>query len=60
VYHFLVQELFGAEKYQKFDAEEVAGTLAAIWLDGMQSGANRSNGRNGHNGHVRSGNKTTK
>jgi AcrR family transcriptional regulator len=37
IYHFQVQELFGAEKYQKFDAEEVAGTLAAIWLAGMQS-----------------------
>jgi hypothetical protein len=40
VYHFLVQELFGGEKYQKFDGEEVAGVLAAIWLGGMQT-ANR-------------------
>jgi TetR/AcrR family transcriptional regulator len=45
VYHFLVQELFGGEKYQKFDGEEVASTLAAIWLGGMQ-GDNRVNGRN--------------
>jgi TetR/AcrR family transcriptional regulator len=60
VYHFLVQELFGGEKYQKFDPEKVAGTLAGIWLSGMQNGAahgNRNgaapanwNGRNGHNG----------
>ena len=48
IYHFLVQELFGAEKYQKFDAEEVAGTLAAIWLAGMQSAAAGTNGANGH------------
>jgi AcrR family transcriptional regulator len=62
VYHFWVQELFGAQKYQKFDAEEVAGTLAAIWLAGMQSGMNGRNGsnrRNGHNGHVRLGKKIT-
>jgi len=48
IYHFLVQELFGAEKYQKFDAEEVAGTLAAIWLAGMQSAKTEGNGANGH------------
>jgi len=44
VYHFLVQELFGAEKYQKFNPEEVAATLAAIWLTGVQSHAVSSNG----------------
>jgi len=54
VYHFLVQELFGAEKYQKFDPEMVAGTLAGIWLNGMQAPAARTNS-NGHNGHVRAG-----
>jgi AcrR family transcriptional regulator len=63
VYHFLVQELFGGEKYQKFDAEEVAATLAAIWLAGMQSPEAYS-GRNGSNGHsrhaFRSREKTTK
>jgi AcrR family transcriptional regulator len=48
VYHFLVQELFGGEKYQKFDPEAVAGTLAGIWLNGMQNEApHNSNGRNG-------------
>jgi hypothetical protein len=35
VYHFLVQELFGARKFQKFDPETVAATLAGIWLNGM-------------------------
>src|SRR5207302_5909360 len=66
VYHFLIQELFGGEKYQKFDPETVAGTMAGIWLKGMQNGSNptlsakvvghpHANG-NGHNGnHVRNG-----
>jgi AcrR family transcriptional regulator len=40
VYHFLVQELFGGEKYQKFDPGMVAETLAGIWLNGMQNGKN--------------------
>jgi len=46
VYHFLVQELFGGQKYQKFDPEMVAGTMAGIWLNGMQNGAEhaRTNG----------------
>lgn len=60
VYHFLVQELFGGERYQNFDSKQVAETLANIWLAGMQvpdAGANRdgrgsseahSNGANGH------------
>lgn len=50
VYHFLVQELFGGSKYQKFDPETVASTLAGIWLNGMQSAASLKNS-NGHNGH---------
>ena len=54
VYHFLVQELFGGSKYQKFDPEIVAGTLAGIWLNGMQNpGRINSNGHNGH--HLRAG-----
>jgi AcrR family transcriptional regulator len=64
VYHFLVQELFGGEKYQKFDPEAVADSLAGIWLNGMQNGKDpglsaqsaksmghphtNGNGRNGH------------
>jgi len=50
IYHFLVQELFGGEKYQNFDAGQVAQTLAAIWLAGMQSTQEGMNGANG-NGH---------
>ena len=57
VYHFLVQELFGGKKYQKFVPEEVAGTLAAIWLAGMQAeakaGFQPSNGYNGHRARTR-------
>jgi AcrR family transcriptional regulator len=54
VYHFLVQELFGGEKFQKFDPETVADTLAAVWLNGMQSPLNAIS--NGHNGnHARAG-----
>lgn len=37
VYHFLIQELFGGQRYQKFDVHEVAGTLADVWLQGMQA-----------------------
>ncbi len=50
VYHFLVQELFGGDKYQKFDPAMVADTLAGIWLNGMQrpAVATYSNGHNGH------------
>jgi hypothetical protein len=63
VYHFLVQELFGARKFQKFDPEMVAVTMAGIWLNGMQSGAAHANSNgaiqassNGHNGnHARAG-----
>jgi len=63
VYHFLVQELFGGEKYQNFETEEVAATLAAIWLGGMQlsQAVSVRNGSNGHRRHlVRSGEKATK
>jgi AcrR family transcriptional regulator len=49
VYHFLIQELFGAEKYQQFDPAEVAATLAGVWLGGMQSSVAHKNG-NGLNG----------
>jgi AcrR family transcriptional regulator len=36
VYHFLVQELFGGARYQKFDPRQVSETLADIWLEGMR------------------------
>lgn len=35
VYHFMVQELFGARKYQELDIVEVSETLTDIWLRGM-------------------------
>jgi AcrR family transcriptional regulator len=49
VYHFLIQELFGGNKYQKLDSHDVANTLAEIWLRGMEPdggavGLGRSNG----------------
>jgi AcrR family transcriptional regulator len=50
VYHFLIQELFRGEQYQKFDPEKVADTLAGIWLAGMQTPA-RTKSLNGVNGH---------
>ncbi|HYL93238.1 MAG TPA: TetR/AcrR family transcriptional regulator [Alphaproteobacteria bacterium] len=57
VYHFLVQELFRAEKYQKFDANEVAETLTEIWLAGIRSAPalNHKNGSNGHHAHSGNG-----
>ncbi len=36
VYHFLIQELFGGRRYQKFDVRRVSRTLAEIWLGGMR------------------------
>lgn len=49
-YHFLIQELFGGEQYQKFEPTQVARTLSQIWLAGMQNpvvknGNDRSHGR---------------
>jgi AcrR family transcriptional regulator len=38
IYHSWVQELFGGKHYQKFNVEEVSGTLAEIWLQGMMAG----------------------
>lgn len=49
VYHFLIQELFGGEKYQKFDPDQVSTALAGIWLAGMQSPIPGA-GVNGFNG----------
>src|SRR5262249_33962456 len=59
-YHFLIQEFFSGEQFQKFDQQEVADTLAGIWLAGMQApmGRNSLNGVNGHP--VRSRTKTRK
>lgn len=38
VYHSLVQEIFGAKRYQDFDVKEVSETLTDIWLGGMETG----------------------
>jgi AcrR family transcriptional regulator len=35
VYHFMVEELFGARKYHDFNAQQVSETLTDIWLRGM-------------------------
>jgi AcrR family transcriptional regulator len=50
VYHFLVQELFGGERYQDFDSRQAASTFSSIWLAGMQNpaGTQAGNGANGH------------
>lgn len=58
VYHFLIQELFGGDHYRKFDPDEVAGTLAGIWLQGMETPPARGS-KNGINGsHFRNGKKS--
>jgi AcrR family transcriptional regulator len=36
VYHFLIQELFGAKHYQEFDIDETSRVLANVWLQGME------------------------
>ncbi len=35
IYHFLIQELFGAKRSQNIDPREASRTLADIWLRGM-------------------------
>jgi AcrR family transcriptional regulator len=35
IYHFLIQELFGAKRSQHIDARHASRTLADIWLQGM-------------------------
>ncbi len=42
IYHFLIQELFGGKRYQKFDPRQVSYTLADIWLKGMLARGNRA------------------
>lgn len=37
IYHILVQELFSAKRYQKFDLKHVGDTLSEIWLEGMRA-----------------------
>lgn len=54
VYHFLIQELFGGEQFQKFNPAEVAETLSQIWLAGMLNpdGKQGKNGSNGNHAHA--------
>jgi len=37
VYHSLIQEIFGAKRYQNFDVKQVSTALTDIWLGGMKS-----------------------
>ena len=41
IYHFLIQELFGGKRYQKFDLRRVSRTLTDIWLAGMLAGGGK-------------------
>jgi AcrR family transcriptional regulator len=52
VYHFLIQELFGGKRYQKFQPRQVAATLTDIWLEGMlaRGPRRRLNGKARRNG----------
>jgi hypothetical protein len=34
-HHYLVQELFGGARYRSYDIEEVAQTMATLWLNGI-------------------------
>ena len=36
VYHSLVQQIYGAKRYQDFDVKQVSETLTDIWLGGME------------------------
>jgi AcrR family transcriptional regulator len=55
IYHSWVQELFGGKRYQNFSVQEVSGTLAEVWLQGMlcspQKKASRRTIKSGNNGH---------
>jgi AcrR family transcriptional regulator len=39
-HYFVMQNLFGAKEFQRFDDRKVCRTLARIWLQGMQTGRN--------------------
>lgn len=47
-YHFLIQELFGAKRYQKFDCHKVSETMADIWLTGVTAERPSRNGAGEH------------
>ena len=42
VYHFLIQEIFGGKKFDRFNPREVSRTLAEIWVAGMLPGSENS------------------
>ncbi len=44
VYHFLIQELFGGRRFQKFETRHVCETLSDIWVEGMR-GSRHAAGR---------------
>jgi AcrR family transcriptional regulator len=52
-HYYLVQEIFGAKRYQKFRAEEVASTLAQIWLQGMICSEGMPKSRGAHKNETR-------
>ena len=52
-YHFLIQELFGAKRYQKFDCHKVSETMADIWLTGVAAARPSKNGEGGHGDEAR-------
>lgn len=41
IYHFLIQELFGGKRYQRFALRRVSRTLTDIWLAGMLAGGDK-------------------
>lgn len=45
VYHFLIQDLFGAKRYQQFDRQTVCDTFADLWLAGVSARAGRNRRR---------------
>jgi AcrR family transcriptional regulator len=45
IYHSWVQELFGGKHYQDFSVQQVSGTLAELWLQGMLPQPPGSTGR---------------
>jgi AcrR family transcriptional regulator len=51
-YHFMIQELYGAKRYQKFDLRRVADEFTDIWLAGMRTAngnsLHTSNGKRHH------------
>jgi AcrR family transcriptional regulator len=40
--HFLIQEIFGGKRYQKFNPQRVAETLTDLWLTGVSTKKKKS------------------